>query len=34
VQLATLARIKNEDIAAFNKAFAEKNLPVITVKGK
>ncbi len=33
-QLAVLAKIKAEDIAAFNKAFSEKNLPVITVKGK
>ena len=33
-QLAILARIKTKDIAAFNKAFAEKNLPVITTKGK
>ncbi len=31
-QLAILARIKTDDIAAFNKMFAEKNLPVITVK--
>ena len=34
VQLATLAKIKAEDINAFNKAFAEKNLPVIVIKGK
>lgn len=33
-QLASLATIKTNDIAAFNKAFAEKNLPVITVKIK
>ncbi|MDQ3130675.1 MAG: glycosyl hydrolase, partial [Acidobacteriota bacterium] len=33
-QLVTLARIKAEDIAAFNKMFAEKNLPVIVTKGK
>ena len=32
VQLARLAEIKASDIAAFNKAFAEKNLPVITTK--
>ncbi len=31
-QLAILARIKAEDIVAFNKMFAEKNLPVITIK--
>jgi len=31
-QLAVLARIKSEDIAAFNKLFAEKNLPVIVTK--
>jgi hypothetical protein len=31
-QLANLARIKAEDIAAFNRAFAEKNLPVIVIK--
>lgn len=31
-QLAILARIKAEDIAAFNKMFAEKNLPVIMIK--
>ena len=31
-QLAILARIKADDIAAFNKMFAEKNLPVITIK--
>ena len=33
-QLATLARIKTEDISAFNKAFAEKNLPVIVTRSK
>ncbi|MGI8469751.1 MAG: VPS10 domain-containing protein, partial [Pyrinomonadaceae bacterium] len=33
-QLAILGRIKAEDIAAFNKLFADKNLPVITAKGK
>ncbi len=33
-QLTTLARIKSEDIAAFNKSFAEKNLPVITTRNK
>jgi hypothetical protein len=31
-QLAILAKIKAEDIAAFNKAYTEKNLPVIVVK--
>jgi hypothetical protein len=31
-QLAALAQIKTNDIAAFNKAFAEKSLPVISVK--
>jgi hypothetical protein len=31
-QLAILARIKSEDISAFNKMFADKNLPVIVVK--
>ena len=31
-QLAVLARIKAEDIAAFNRMFAEKNLPVILRK--
>ncbi|HLM00548.1 MAG TPA: hypothetical protein VK400_05800, partial [Pyrinomonadaceae bacterium] len=29
-QIAALAKIKAEDIAAFNRLFAEKNLPVIT----
>ena len=33
-QLAILARIKMDDIAAFNKMFAEKNLPVIVTRGK
>ncbi len=33
VQTAILTKIKTEDIAAFNKAFAEKNLPVIVTKG-
>ncbi|MCY7377495.1 MAG: hypothetical protein LH472_16175 [Pyrinomonadaceae bacterium] len=33
-QLGILERIKAEDIAAFNKLFAEKNLPVITTKSK
>ncbi len=33
-QLATLERIKAEDIAAFNRMFAEKNLPVIVTKSK
>jgi photosystem II stability/assembly factor-like uncharacterized protein len=32
-QLAVLAGIKANDIAAFNKMFAEKNLPVIVTKG-
>ena len=31
-QLAIFARIKSEDIAAFNKAFLEKGVPVISVK--
>ncbi len=31
-QLATLVKIKSEDIAAFNKAFADKNMPVIVTK--
>jgi hypothetical protein len=31
-QLATLAKIKSDDVAAFNRAFAEKNLPVIVTK--
>jgi hypothetical protein len=31
-QLAALARIKSDDITAFNRAFAEKNLPVIITK--
>ena len=33
VQLAILASVKTNDIAAFNKMFAEKNLPVIVTKG-
>ena len=33
-QLAKLAQIKSTDIPAFNKMFAEKNLPVIVTKGK
>jgi chromosome segregation ATPase len=33
-QLATLARIKAEDIAAFNRLLVEKNLPVIVTKGR
>src|SRR3712207_5739996 len=32
--LAALARIKTDDIAAFNRMFAEKNLPVITTRSK
>jgi photosystem II stability/assembly factor-like uncharacterized protein len=31
-QLAIYARIKAEDIAAFNRMFAEKNLPVVVTK--
>jgi len=31
-QLAALAQIKSQDIAAFNKAYTEKNLPVIMTK--
>ncbi len=31
-QIAILTRIKTEEIAAFNKVFAEKNLPVIVTK--
>ncbi len=31
-QLGVLAKIKAEDIAAFNKAYAEQNLPVIVAK--
>jgi len=34
VQLAVLSKIKSDDIAAFNRMFAEKNLPVITTKSK
>ena len=33
-QLAILARIKTEDITAFNRMFTEKNLPVIVTKSK
>lgn len=33
-QLANLAQIKANDIAGFNRMFAEKNLPVITTKNK
>ncbi|MCY7348505.1 MAG: hypothetical protein LH614_20110 [Pyrinomonadaceae bacterium] len=33
-QLARLAEIKTNDIAAFNRLFAEKNLPVIVTKSK
>ncbi len=33
-QLAKLAQIKTVQIAEFNRLFAEKNLPVISVKGK
>ncbi|HSK70534.1 MAG TPA: hypothetical protein VK892_02480, partial [Pyrinomonadaceae bacterium] len=33
-QLARLAEIKAKDIAAFNRMFAEKNLPVIIPKSK
>ncbi len=33
-QLATFEKIKTEDIAAFNRTFAEKNLPAITTKTK
>ncbi|HEX8734302.1 MAG TPA: hypothetical protein VF721_03195 [Pyrinomonadaceae bacterium] len=33
-QLAALARIKADDIAAFNRMFTEKNLPVITTRSK
>ncbi|MBA3769396.1 MAG: glycosyl hydrolase, partial [Blastocatellia bacterium] len=34
VQLALFTRLKMEDIAAFNKAYAEKGLPVIVTKQK
>jgi uncharacterized protein (DUF2164 family) len=34
VQIAAFAAIKSKDIAEFNRSFAEKNLPVITVKNK
>jgi hypothetical protein len=33
-QLATFAQIKTNDVAAFNRAFAEKNLPVIVTRSK
>lgn len=33
-QIARLAEIKTNDIAAFNRMFAEKNLPVITTRNK
>jgi len=33
-QLLVLAEIKNNDIAVFNRMFAEKNLPVIMTKSK
>jgi photosystem II stability/assembly factor-like uncharacterized protein len=33
-QLAILAKIKAEDITAFNKMFTEKSLPAIVTKGK
>ncbi len=33
-QLAVLVKIKTEDITAFNRLFAEKNLPVIVTKSK
>ncbi len=33
-QMAKLSAIKSNDIAAFNKSFAAKNLPVIVPKGK
>jgi photosystem II stability/assembly factor-like uncharacterized protein len=33
-QLAILTRIKTEDITAFNRMFAEKNLPVIVTKSR
>ncbi len=33
-QLAILARIKAEDIAAFNKMFVDKQLPAIVTRGK
>ena len=31
-QLAALARIKSDDITAFNKSYNDKNLPVIVTK--
>lgn len=33
-QLAILAKVKAEDIAAFNKMFSDKQLPAIVTKGK
>jgi photosystem II stability/assembly factor-like uncharacterized protein len=33
-QLAVLARIKSEDIAAFNKLFSDRQLPAIVTRGK
>ncbi len=33
-QLAILARIRSDDIAAFNKAYTEKSLPVIMTKSR
>jgi hypothetical protein len=33
-QLATLAKIKSDDIAAFNRSFTTKNLPVIVTRGQ
>lgn len=33
-QLAVLARIKSDDIAAFNKAYSERALPVVITKGR
>jgi photosystem II stability/assembly factor-like uncharacterized protein len=33
-QLTILSQVKNGDIAAFNKTFAEKNLPVIVTRSK
>lgn len=33
-QLAILAKIKTEDITAFNKMFSEKQMPAIVTKGK
>ena len=34
VQLAALAKVKAEDIAAFNKAYTEKGLPVIVTRAR